>query len=458
MAKKSQKLNILLGIAILILGILACGSIQVGVVTPTPEREVTPTSRDQASVSDSVVMEVNESQINIENTPKLDPETISPPTPTATTGETVTAWLGHIASMDQSSGYDDILVLSPKGTGELGLAGATPEIEAEIRVLRDAEGPNEWVHLWGDLVCDVEDINNCQILVNKLQYGTNYSEEEVKGWVGMIKRYQFNSADSSVFELDGDFPMWYSIHASQDQALQAQIEQVRDTGSVVKVDGQLLVGIPDVNGTRIEVSNIEVLHLGTQLTPEYEADFEISADWPVFVNDRYGYQIQYPMDATISLFGPVSFSQEDLPEGISSEQYMDSLLKEYTDRLCVQIHYSLGWITISAPPNQEKFLNPCGPTGVGAGEFVSTIQSVYVGDELYQANGHEIRLHLSDGSGGILTGETLDMHYEMYRIKLEDGTVIRYGSRPNHDATYEDYMMKTKETLLQILSTYQTTP
>ncbi len=370
----------------------------------------------------------------------------------------MTAWLGHIASLPQSSQFDDILVLSPEGTGELGLAGATPEIEAEIRALRDVEGPHEWVHVWGDLSCRVEDYNNCQILVNQLQYGANYSEEEVGDWIGTIKRYTFNGGDATIFELPGDFPMWYSIHASQDPNLQAQIKQLRDTGALVKVSGQLLVGIPDVNGTRIEVSNLEVIEPGKQKTPVYEPDFEVSTDWPVFVNDRYGYQIKYPMDATISLFGPATFPAEDLPDDLTTDQYMDSLLKEYSDRLCVSIKYSLGWVNISAPPNQEKYMNPCGPTGVGSGVVIPMIQSVYVGDQLYQADGHEIKLHVDDGEGGILTGETLDLHYEMHMIKLEDGTMIRFGSTPRHDATYGDYLMKTRETLLQILATYQPSP
>jgi hypothetical protein len=291
-----------------------------------------------------------------------------------------------------------------------------------------------------------------------LQYGASYSEEVVQDWVGTLHSQIFNSGDSTVFQLSGDFPMWFSIHASQDPDLQTQIEQLHDTGAVVKVDGQLLVGVPDVNGTRIEVSKLEVIEPGTQKTPQYEADFKVSADWPVFVNDRYGYQIKYPKEATISLYGPQGFSMEDKPEDMTADQYMDSLLKEYTDRLCVQIEYALGWIYIAAPPNAVKYLTPCGPTGVGAGELINKIQSIYVGDQLYQANGYEIRLQVNDGSGNLLMGETLDLHHEMFMVKLDDGTVIRFGSKSRHDATYEDYLMKTRETLLHILTTYQPLP
>lgn len=451
--KKLQKKYLIIWVTVLILASLACGSFKVGVVTPTPEGDLKPVSGDQETKSEVAVPQATESQPSDE----ISPETVEE-TGDILSGLEATAWLGHIASLPQSSQFDDMLVLSPVGTGELGLSGATPELEAEIRSLRDAEGPQEWVHLWGEINCQVDDYNGCQLLVDRLQYGANYSEGEVVDWVGTIKQHTFNGGDSSVFELIGDYPMWYSIHASQDQELQSQIEQIRNTGALVKVSGQLLIGIPDVNGTRIEVSDLEVVEPGTEPQPEVDVDLSVSTDWPLFVNDRYGYQIKYPMDATISLFGPQGFSMEDKPDDMTADQYMDSLLKEYTKQLCVQIEYSLGWIYIAAPPNKEKLLTPCGPTGLGAGEIIEKIETIAVGDQLYQANGVEFRLHTVDSDGNPIISETLDIHGEMFGIQLEDGTVIRFGSFPRHEATYEDYMMKTRETLLQILATYQLSP
>jgi hypothetical protein len=137
---------------------------------------------------------------------------------------------------------------------------------------------------------------------------------------------------------------------------------------------------------------------------------------------------------------------------------MDSLLKEYTNQLCVQIEYSLGWIYIAAPPNKEKMLTPCGPTGLGAGEIIDKIENISIGGQAYQANGVEFKLQTADNAGNPITGETLDLHGEMFRIELEDGTVIRFGSTPRNDATYEDYLMKTREMLLQIIATYEALP
>jgi hypothetical protein len=437
----------------LILASLACGSIQFGVVTPTTVNEPEPTK----IAPEEIIEEVEQ--------PNKASQTQDIPNPTATetpsahpSAVAVIAWLGHIASLPEGSQFDDMVVLSPEGTGEFGLMGTTPELEAEIHTLRDAQGPNEFAHLWGTLNCNVEDYNQCQLVVDKMQYGANFSEENFKNWRGTIKSHTFNGGDSSVFELPGDFPMWYSIRASQDPEMQTKIENVRDTGAIVEVSGKLLVGIPDVNGTRIEPGYLEVIEVPMINHSEVDITPVSIADWPVFVNERYGYQVQYPPQAIISLYGPESFSAEEKPADMTADQYMDSLLKEYTNQLCVQIEYSLGWIFIAAPPNKERFLTPCGPTGLGAGEIINKIETIPVGDQLFQANGVEFKLQLIDSDGNQYTGETLDLHGEMFGFELEDGTRIRFGSTPRSDATYEDYLMKTKEVLLQIIATYEKQP
>lgn len=453
MAEKNHQTHIILWISVLILVSLGCGSLQIGVVTPAPTEGSELASENQATELEEAANQTETSQPQEQPVPVITEEPSEPANVV-----TVTAWLGHITSLPQGSQYDDMVVLSPEGTGEIGLSGATPEIEAEIRSLRDAEGPNQYIYLWGTLYCNVEDYNNCQLVVDKMQYGANYSEENIQNWQGTIKSHTFNGGDSSVFELSGDFPMWYSIHASQDPEMQAKIENLRDTGSVVEVSGRLLVGIPDVNGTRIEPDDLEIITPGTEEPPASEAAFDPTSDWPVFVNDRYGYQIKYPAEATISLFGPVGYSADEKPADMTPDQYMDSLLKEYTNKLCVEIEYSLGWIYIAAPPNQERFLTPCGPTGLGAGEVINKIETIDIGGELYQANGMEFKLQTIDNAGNPLTGETLDLHGEMFGFELEDGTCIRYGSTPLGDATYDDYLMKTKEMLLQIIATYEKLP
>jgi len=333
MAKKNQKIYIIFGITVLILATLACGSVQVGVLTPTPEGDTQPVNENQEPDSELAALEEVDSQTEDEPAPEPAEEVPEPPITIA-----VTAWLGHIASLPEGSQYDDFVILSPQGTGEFGLTGATPEIEAEFRTLRDvAEGSSKYVHLWGTLSCDVDDYNGCQLVVDKLRYGyPNTVEEDIEDWVGTITSGTMQGGLSHVFELSGEYPMWYSIHSSDDPTLQAQIESLRDTGAVVKVSGKLLVGFPDVNGTRIEVSELTVIEAGTQEQPAIET-FDPTADWPEFVNARYGYKFSYPMNATLSFYGPEGFLYDDLPEGMTEAQYMDQLMKEYTDRLCVKI-------------------------------------------------------------------------------------------------------------------------
>jgi hypothetical protein len=420
---------------LIVLGIstLACGYLRFGVVEPT---------------ADENIQQPEESQdIQAEGTEEIQGQTQEEDLPQPLP---VVAWLGSISSLPENSQFDDFVSLSPQGTGEFGLVGTTSELEAEIRSLRDATGPQEYIHFWGNLVCDGSDYNGCQLRVDRMQYGANYSEEEISDWVGRIKGSTFNSATSYVFELDGEYPMWYSIYSSQNEGLRAEIERLRDTGALVSVSGKLLVGIPDVNGTRIEVSSLEVLSEGNQTQPEITAGYDPTEGWASFQNERYQYQIKYPPDATLEFFGPLSVPTDEIPEGMDVDSYLADLTKLYTDRLCVGIKYSLGVIYISAPPNQDHGYTPCGPTGIGAGEIFDSEGLITIDGQSYQVRTMEILL----ANGGDQQ-ESLVYHSEMNRLLLDDNTRIFFGSIPRDDATYQDYLAKTREILLQILATYQ---
>jgi hypothetical protein len=176
--------------------------------------------------------------------------------PTATTA---IAWYGHIASLPDGNPYDDKVVLSPSGVGEFGIKGNTPDIEKKIHTLRDGTGPTEYIHLWGLLYCNVDDYNTCQLNVDRLEYGDQYTNavSAVDQWVGNIRSTTFNGASTYVFELSGNAPIWYGIAARNDAALQGQIEDLADSDTLVNVWGDLLVGVNDINGTRIEVSRLD---------------------------------------------------------------------------------------------------------------------------------------------------------------------------------------------------------
>jgi hypothetical protein len=203
----------------------------------------------------------------------------------------VVAWLGHIASLPEGNRFDDKVILAQEGTGEFGLKGATPEIEAEINSLRDSEGPNEHVHLWGTLNCGVEDYNKCQLSVDRLQYGEDIFEQDISDWFGTIKKFVFNNGESYVFEQLGYFPLWYGINASQNESLKVGIEHYAEIGEIVEVSGKLLVGVPDVNGTRIEISSIEMRSMAGP-RPDIK-------DGILYENEEYGFSFQYPSHMSV---------------------------------------------------------------------------------------------------------------------------------------------------------------
>lgn len=171
----------------------------------------------------------------------------------------VVAWYGHIASLPDTDPYDDKVVLSPAGTGEFGIKGSTPELEDEIRSLHDASGSNEFVHLWGTLYCNVSDYNTCQLMVERLEYPGLYpgESESVQGWVGTIQRQPTGDSNRFAFRRSEGVPVLYGISGGSDSVLQEQINALSDSGTLVKVWGDLWVGVQDINNTRIEARQLD---------------------------------------------------------------------------------------------------------------------------------------------------------------------------------------------------------
>jgi putative hemolysin len=82
--------------------------------------------------------------------------------------------------------------------------------------------------------------------------------EEIADWRGVIKSTQPNAQYDDYFELWTNGQTIYFGIDSMDQAVQAQIKTLRDSGKIVHLYGTLLSNVPDYNGSQVQVDCIEV--------------------------------------------------------------------------------------------------------------------------------------------------------------------------------------------------------
>ena len=164
--------------------------------------------------------------------------------------------------------------------------------------------------------------------------------------------------------------------------------------------------------------------------------------WDVFTNEVYGYRFFYPSAASISFTGVLGVVAREVPEGLSTEEYMAQLQELLGDKLCVRVEYQLGHILISAAPNEGGRYAICGTAGLGVGEVIEKSEEVMLGERTVLFRGFEF---ISDE-------DTSDMHFEMLQYELEDRTRIEFGSSADTGVSYEDYLESTKDTLLEILA------
>ncbi|MBL7184081.1 MAG: hypothetical protein ISS50_06490 [Anaerolineae bacterium] len=181
--------------------------------------------------------------------------------PAPTGGQPVVCWYGHVISLPPGSQYDDYLSLVPEGAGEIGVEGADETIEAEIVALRDKEEPGKYAHFWGTLTCDVLDYGGCQLLVTRLRpegpEGPFFDPDPVEGWEGTIVSWSPMVQFDDYFVLTGDFPVGYGIDSS-DPTIASQLESLCDTGTTIRVWGEVICPAIDSYGTHIVVTRIEI--------------------------------------------------------------------------------------------------------------------------------------------------------------------------------------------------------
>jgi hypothetical protein len=132
-------------------------------------------------------------------------------------------------------------------------------VEAEIEQLRDS---GSYANFWGTLTCDVPDYGGCQLVVTRLDPGTppgpRFDPDPVEGWQGQLFSVPGIAQLDDYFVLDGPFPVRYGFRGA-DEALQAQLEDLRDTSATVQIWGEIQCAIPDVCGCQIRVERWELV-------------------------------------------------------------------------------------------------------------------------------------------------------------------------------------------------------
>ena len=193
----------------------------------------------------------------------------------------VVGWMGYILSMPVGAQFDDYVVLLPEGeVGEFGIEGATEHLRAQIIALRDKEQPGKYAHFWGTLTCDVIDYRGCQLLVERLHVDGSaelFEPDLVEGWVGTVSSLSYDEPGAShpddFFQLAGKYPLQYGIDSAisattGERDLSDAINSLQDTGEEVRIWGQLICGVPDAGGCRIEVYRIETSSQVYEITPQ----------------------------------------------------------------------------------------------------------------------------------------------------------------------------------------------
>ena len=128
-------------ISLLVLGVFLCGAFLTA---------CSPSSVDASPVDGSQEAAQATSGGGVQ--PQAEEAVVSDPSKfqaaSADEAQDIAGWIGYVVS--PAEGGDDKLVWMPEGNGAVGLVGATPELEAQIVALRNAEQPGKYAHFWGN--------------------------------------------------------------------------------------------------------------------------------------------------------------------------------------------------------------------------------------------------------------------------------------------------------------------
>ena len=109
------------------------------------------------------------------------------------------------------------------------------------------------------LSCGVPDYGGCQLWVTHMRPdgpGPMPNPDPVEGWEGTIVTNSAWAQIDDAFVLSGDYPVHYGIW-SEDPTLAAQLKDYRNSGTAIRVWGQVICGLSDANGCQIQVRRLE---------------------------------------------------------------------------------------------------------------------------------------------------------------------------------------------------------
>ncbi len=165
-----------------------------------------------------------------------------PPTPMSVDG-----WVGTIVKLAAGAEYDDYF---EREDGErFGIDSTDEDTQKRIAALRTT---GSRVRIWGHLLIDVPDVENKQIQLER--YKLESRSQAVEGWVGTIIALEAGAQHDDYFERDDG--QHYGIE-TPDPKLAKRLEMLREAGATVRVWGELLSDVLDVEGRQIRVVEIE---------------------------------------------------------------------------------------------------------------------------------------------------------------------------------------------------------
>jgi len=366
--------------------------------------------------------------------------------PDYTSGVVVTGWLGEVYSLATGNKYEDVLNLEPQGAGIIGIAGAGPDADRQITLLRDS---GMQANFWGVLTCGVDDFNGCQLLVERVRRegpGPFFELDRVEGWYGTLIGEVPGTEFDNAFILAGDFPIQFGLGSSI-SLIEEAIKNLENTNMGVRIWGQVICGVPDAGNCHIYVTDLNIVSNDNPIYPTetpsvLRSSIVPDSTWLTYKQEILGLKFKYPSDASVTNWGATYLPPKKMPQSASDEEILDLINRRFGNTLCIEIEYRFGFIYISPPPNRGEKYVQCSRQSLLSGEIINKTESTIVGDSYQIFNGVEFT---GDGF-------TLDRHNETFAALLENGCTIQYGSSSDPDATFASYLLSTKQTLLAILA------